>query len=215
MDPHAITDRDAAPSPSKNLAPPKVWALPESGLAVFHGRADAPRLFHYFLPGLMALGKSVLCLDGANRFDPLLIARFARERGREASVFNRQLRVARAFTCFQMTELLVRVPRLLQAFPAQVVMVTAVPDLYFDEDVREREAVSSFYRALQALQAAERLPLSVGVFSDAASSRSPRRMLFQHLTAAAGHVFRFVEREDAGLVLTSEKPAPAACKALP
>jgi hypothetical protein len=96
-----------APSP-----PPigKPWALPPAGLAVFYGRPETPRLFHYFLPRLLAEGKRVLCLDGANRFDPLLIARLARQRGIVAAEFNRRIRVARAFTCFQLTELLVRVP---------------------------------------------------------------------------------------------------------
>src|SRR5216683_8127940 len=121
---HSITDGIVAP-PS-----PGMWVLPDSGLTVFHGHVQTPRLFHYFLPRLIAQGKSVLCLDGANRFDPLLFARFARERGQEASVFNQRLRVARAFTCFQLTELLVRLPRLLRTFPAQIAMVTALPDLY-------------------------------------------------------------------------------------
>src|SRR5271169_4075808 len=97
-------------------SPRKAWALPESGLAVFHGRADVPRLFHYFLPGLVAQGKSVLCLDGANCFDPLLIARFSRQLGKDVSTFNQNIRIARAFTCFQLTELLARVPRLLRDF---------------------------------------------------------------------------------------------------
>ena len=47
----------------------KPWALPPDGLAVFYGRPETPRLFHYFLPRLLAEGKRVLCLDGANRFD--------------------------------------------------------------------------------------------------------------------------------------------------
>jgi hypothetical protein len=195
------------------LPSPRMWELPDSGLTVYHGHVQTPRLFHYFLPGLIAHGKSVLCLDGANRFDPLLIARFARERGQEASVFNRRLRVARAFTCFQLTELLVRLPRLLRTFPAQIAMVTALPDLYFDEDVREREAIASFERALQALRAAERLPLSVAVFTGATSSRLSRRLLFQQLIAGAHHVFRFSEQENKDMALTSEKLAPAILKA--
>src|SRR5271154_5747088 len=140
MDSQPAIAEVASPSPRK------AWALPESGLAVFHGRADVPRLFHYFLPQLIAQEKSVLCLDGANRFDPLLFARFPRQRGQEASAFNERLRVARAFTCFQLTELLARVPRLLRDFSASVLIVTALPDLYFDEDVREREATVSFHR---------------------------------------------------------------------
>ena len=151
----------------------KPWALPPSGLAVFYGRPETPRLFHYFLPRLLAEGKQVLCLDGANRFDPLLIARLARQRGIEAAEFNRRIRVARAFTCFQLTELLVRVPRLLEKFAADALIVTALPDLYFDEDVRERDAGVAFRHALDALRALRPLPLGVAVFSDATSFETP------------------------------------------
>jgi hypothetical protein len=161
------------------------------------------RLFHYFLPRAILQGRPILCLDGANRFNPLLIARFARERKLDPSEFGRKIRVARAFTCFQLTELLVRLPRLLRTFPARIAMVTALPDLYFDEDVREREAIFSFQRALRALQAAERLSLPVAVFTGATSSHSPRRLLFQQLLARADHVFRFAEQESTGLTLTS------------
>jgi hypothetical protein len=127
--------------------------LPNSGLAVFDGHRETTRLFHYFLPRLIEQGKHILCLDGGNRFDPLLIARFARHRDVAPAEFNRRIRVARAFTCFQLTELLLRAPKFLRSFPADVVTVTAFPDLYFDEDVREREACTSFGRALEALRA--------------------------------------------------------------
>ena len=169
----------------------KPWTLPPSGLAVFYGRPETPRLFHYFLPRLLAEGKQVLCLDGANRFDPLLIARLARPRGREVAEFNRRIRVARAFTCFQLTELLVRVPRLLEQFAADALVVTALPDLYFDEDVRERDAGASFRHALDALRALRPLPLGVAVFSDATSFETPRRAMFGQLAAQATELWRF------------------------
>jgi hypothetical protein len=155
----------ASPTPTT-----RPWELPPRGLAVFHGRPETPRLFHYFLPRLLAAGKQVLCLDGANRFDPLLIARLARQRGIAPAEFNRSIRVARAFTCFQLTELLVRVPRLLEKFAADALVVTALPDLYFDEDVRERDACVAFRHALDALRALAPLPLGVAVFSDATFS---------------------------------------------
>jgi hypothetical protein len=181
------------------------WTLPETGLAVFHGHPDVPRLFHYFLPRLVAQGKPVLCLDGANRFDPLLIARFARERDVEAAVFNKRLRVARAFTCFQLTELLARTPRLLEKFSARVLIVTALPDLYFDEDVREREAAVSFRRALEALRILRPLPLATAVFTDATSFETPRKTLFAQLLAQADQVSRFAVTEGDKLSIVGEK----------
>jgi hypothetical protein len=181
------------------------WALPETGLAVFHGHPDVPRLFHYFLPRLVAQGKPVLCLDGANCFDPLLIARFARERDVEAAVFNKRLRVSRAFTCFQLTELLARTPRLLEKFSARVLIVTALPDLYFDEDVREREAAVSFRHALEALRILRPLPLVTAVFTDATSFQTPRKSLFAQLLAQADQVSRFAVQDGDKLAIVGEK----------
>jgi len=189
----------------------KPWAIPPSGLAVFYGRPETPRLFHYFLPRLLAEGKQVLCLDGANRFDPLLIARLARQRGREPAEFNRHIRVARAFTCFQLTELLARVPRLLRDFAADALVVTALPDLYFDQDVRERDAGVVFRHALEALAALRRLPLGVAVFSDATSFETPRRAMFGRLVAQASELWRFaLDVESGKLRLTGENAARGA-----
>src|SRR6202790_2800004 len=177
-----------------------------SGLAVFYGRPETPRLFHYFLPRLLAEGKQVLCLDGANRFDPLLIARLARQRGIAAAEFNRRIRVARAFTCFQLTELLVRVPRFIEKFAADALIVTALPDLYFDEDVRERDAAVAFRHALDALRALAPLPMGVAVFSDATSSETPRRAMFTQLVGQATELWRFaLDGEDCKLRLIGEE----------
>jgi hypothetical protein len=169
-------------------APGKPWALPPTGLAVFYGRPETPRLFHYFLPRLLGEGKRVLCLDGANRFDPLLIARLARQRGIETAEFNRAIRVARAFTCFQLTELLVRVPRFIEKFAADALIVTALPDLYLDEDIRDRDAAVAFRHALDALQELAPLPLGVAVFSEGASFGAPRlsRVKTREQPCAAG-----------------------------
>jgi hypothetical protein len=133
-------------------APPRPWTLPAEGLAVFHGDAHTPRLSHYFLPRLLLAEKQVLMLDGANSADPRLLERLARERGVPFAEFSRRMEIARAFTCFQLTELIARVPRMLEEFPAQVLIVTAFPDLYFDEDVRDWNARVAFEQALGYLR---------------------------------------------------------------
>jgi hypothetical protein len=107
-----------------------------------------------------------------------------------------------------LTELVIRLPRLLRAFPAQIVIITALPDLYFDDDVREREANASFQRALEGLKKA-RAAIPVAIFTDAKSSPSPRRGLFQALIAQADHVLRFSLQEGTALALTTEKTSAA------
>src|SRR5271154_4921365 len=84
----------------------KPWLLHDRALTVLYGCPEIQRLSHYFLPRILLNEKRVLYLDGANQISPLLIARFARERGLEPSTFNNLILVARAFTCFQLTELI-------------------------------------------------------------------------------------------------------------
>ena len=191
-----------------SLPTPKPWTVPSRGLAVFHGSGETARLSHYFLPRLLMEGKRILFLDGANSADPRLLARLARERGVAFEQFSRQIQIARAFTCFQLTELIARVPQFLEKFPAQVLMVTALPDLYFDGDVRDWDARVAFERALgdlrrygsggPAVAAATGLketrpPLQIAVFSSSSDFvPAPSRKRFFHQTcAAATEVWKF------------------------
>ena len=194
------------------------WCLPARGLAVFHGECDAPRLSHYFLPRLVLEGKRILFLDGANCANPRLMARLAERRGTPFAQISRQIKIARAFTCFQLTELIHRVPQFLAEFPAQVLMVTAFPELYFDEDVRHADAKAAFQQALEALTIADgRLtvgpldlrqsnsignrqssiingwPPAVALFSAASRFQPPagRKFFFAATCAAATELWRF------------------------
>jgi hypothetical protein len=141
-----------APPGEVKSPPPRPWTLPPQGLAVFHGDKDTARLSHYFLPRLLLQGKRVLMLDGANCADPRLLERLARQRRVPFEQFSRQIQIARAFTCFQLTELIARVPRFLTDFPAELLIVTAFPELYYDEDVRDWNARVAFEQALANLQ---------------------------------------------------------------
>src|SRR5713101_429341 len=172
------------------------WVLSNEGMTVLYGCPEMPRLSHYFLPRLLFAKKQILYLDGANQISPLLLARFARERGVESSNVNSLIRVARAFTCFQLTELVRRVPKTLEKFPADVLIVTALPDLYFDEDVRDREARASFEHAVEGLVNVAPFSLSIAVFSDATSFKTKRRDFFQRLRNQAEHVVKVESTPD-------------------
>jgi hypothetical protein len=184
------------------------WLLPKRALTLYYGCPEMPRLSHYFLPRVLLEEKRILYLDGANQISPLLIARFARERGLEPSAFNTLIRVSRAFTCFQLTELIRRVPTILGTFAADVLIVTALPDLFFDEDVRDREARASFEHALEGLREIAPLPISIAIFSDATSFKTKRRDFFQKLCKQANGVVKVEARPDSELSFTCEKTAP-------
>lgn len=193
------TERPTTPNP---------WVLPARALTVFYGCPEMPRLSHYFLPRLLFAKKQILYLDGANQISPLLLARFARERGLESSSVNSLIRVARAFTCFQLTELVRRVPKTLEKCPADVLIVTALPDLYFDEDVQDRPARASFEHALEGLQQLAPLQLPIAVFSDATSFKTKRNDFFKKLRNQADHIVKVESDSESSLSFTREKDAP-------
>jgi hypothetical protein len=197
-----------ASSSSEKQPSPKTWMLPDRALTVFYGCPEMARLSHYFLPRVFLDGKRVLYLDGANQISPLLIARFARGRGLETSAFNNLIRIARAFTCFQLTELVRRVPKVLATFSANVLIITALPDLYFDEDVQDRPARASFEHALEGLREVAPLPLSVAVFSDATSFKTKRHDFFKKLRNQADHILRVESGPESSLSFTCEKNTP-------
>lgn len=184
------------------------WILPHHALSVFYGCSELPPLSHYFLPRILMNQDRVLYLDGANQISPLLIARFARERGQEPAAFNHLIRVARAFTCFQLTALIENAGVFLKNVPADFLIVTALPDLFFDEDVGGREARASFERALEGLRALASEPVTVAVFSDSALFQTPRRDFLRQLKNCAGHVLRVEAGPGSQLKFTPEKSAP-------
>ena len=188
------------------------WVFPEQGIAVFYGPGNVPKLSHYFLPRLLLQGKRVLFLDGANSADPRLLARLARERRVPFQRFNHQVQIARAFTCFQLTELIARVPRFLADFPADVLVVTALPDLYFDEDIRDWDARVAFQQALGSLSRLARQPITLAIFS-AAITFTPgaaRKNFFASICRAASEVWRFSLAENGRPSLICERgPANA------
>jgi hypothetical protein len=185
----------------------KPWELPSQGLTLFYGCPEMPRLSHYFLPRVLLAEKRVLYLDGANQISPFLISRFARQRGVEASAFNRLIRVSRAFTCFQLTELIVRVPKFLATFSADILIVTAVPDLFFDEDVRELQARAAFQHALEGLATLSQLAISIAIFSDATSFKTRRMNFFRQLCKQADQVLKVEMQPENKLSFTAEKSA--------
>ncbi len=188
------------------------WQLPIEGLALFEGNSDVTRLSHYFIPSIIQDGKSILFLDGANCADPRLVAKLTGRRGIRFGEVSRHIRIARAFTCFQLTELIARVSRFIVAFPVNVLIVTAFPELYFDEDVRNPDACVAFQQALFHLRRLSRKgepPLSVAAFTSSERFVPPaaRRNFLPQTRAVASELWRF-EIDAEGKLALVQRPQP-------
>jgi hypothetical protein len=113
-----------------------------------------------YLAGWMAGGgMDVIVLDGANAFDPYRVSSFARKALMSPERLLKRIRIARAFTCYQMaaliTEKLVSLlrPSPFRQHPRKPCVILLGPvTTFLDEDVPEREVGPLFERSLRRME---------------------------------------------------------------
>ena len=89
----------------------------------------------------IARQKPVVFLDGANSFDPLLIAKIARRTGLVPEELLSRIHISRAFTCHQMQALVTeRLADALDRFNTNVAIVSGLLSTFYDQDVPFGEA---------------------------------------------------------------------------
>jgi len=117
----------------------------------------------------------------------------------------RRVRVSRAFTCFQMAELIERVPAAARRYGTRRVVLTGFPDIFDDEEIPAAQARAAFARIQPHFHRWAALRLRALAFSDRAAKPSPlRRWLMRELGRSASAVYR-LEEGPAGLALREER----------
>jgi len=183
-------------------------------LIVVGGHPQSSRLSHYFLAAPLLRGETVLFLDAANCFNPYRLVAFAEQCRRSPAELLTRVRVSRAFTCFQLAELIERTPAAARRYRARHVVLTGMPDIFDDEELAPAEIKSVFTRALEAMRGWPRQGLTALAFSDEPARRSPlRAWLHRALAAPAAAVYR-LEESPAGLTLC-EATSTKACHSEP
>ena len=112
----------------------------------------------------------VILLDGANRFDPYVVSSLARRASIPPEKLLKRIRIARAFTCYQMATLMgEKLSELIEQeksgltdlFPSPLrdpfhrrpwVIVLGPITTFLDEDVPEREVRPLFERSLRSVE---------------------------------------------------------------
>ena len=107
-----------------------------------------------YVAGWMAgKGIDVILLDGANRFDPYMASSFAKKAMIPPEKLLKRIRIARAFTCYQMATLMgERLVSLVHALQKPWVILLGPITTFFDEDVPEREVRPLFERSLKRVE---------------------------------------------------------------
>jgi hypothetical protein len=135
--------------PAQPLSPRKV---------LFWGE-EAGAISSYVAGWIVSKGIDVIMLDGANRFDPYMVSSFARKALIPPERLLKRIRIARAFTCYQMATLMgEQLASLLRqegatAQPQKPWVILLGPiTTFLDKDVPEREVRPLFERSLRKVE---------------------------------------------------------------
>jgi hypothetical protein len=142
-----------------------------------------------YVAGWMAgQGMDVILLDGANRFDPYVVSSLARTVSISPETLLKKIRIARAFTCYQMAALmgeklasLLNKEKALSPRSKVWVVLLGPVATFLDEDVPENEVRPLFERALKRVEgmAVEGVPFLI--FQSPVDSHSKRSYLLRRL----------------------------------
>lgn len=188
---------------------PEHVAFPEitRGPSVFAG--DEACLTIGLLAGLRAArpGRPLLIVDGANAFDPFLVADLARKSGLPPHALLDQIRISRVFTCHQLEALLSgRLQAAVQQFRAPAVYFSGLLDPLLSEEAPAGEAVRIFRLVIPALRRLVGTGVVTLVACPPPHDSPGREQFFPLLCKAAAWVFR-VTRTTRAHTDGSENPA--------
>ncbi len=187
--------------------------LPEvvTGPAVFAG--DDACLTVGLLAGLRAVrpGQPLLIVDGANAFDPFLVADLVRKSGLQPGALLDQIRISRVFTCHQLEALLQgRLQAAVRQFHAPAVYFSGLLDPLLSEEAPVGEATRIFRLVIPTLQRLAETGVVTLVACPPPHSIPGRERFFPALCEVAAWVFRVVRAADRDAVqITCAKPQAA------
>jgi len=178
---------------------------------VLFGGERVEEISSYVAGWMVGHGIETIVLDGANRFDPYIVSSFARKVLIPPEDLLHRIRIARAFTCYQMATLMGE--KLVSLLREDNVMVRAQKPLvillgplttFLDEDVPEREVIPLLERSLKKVESltAEGIPFLL--FQSFLSPHSRRYYLMRKLFQFSNVVWR-VSLDDEGPKVMLEK----------
>jgi len=142
-------------------------------------------------------GHEVVFLDGGNSVDPHGMVALGKRAGMMREEVLPRVHVARAFTCHQMTTLILdMLDRKLEETGAGFAVFACLPEMFLDEDVERGEAHQLFQRSLRALRRTVGEREVVGLVTNAGLAKlNRRRSIRRQLYESADRVIRVTHRK--------------------
>lgn len=149
--------------------------------------------------------QTVVYLCGDNRFDVYAIARCARLQGCDVAAVLQRILIARAFTAYQLAEMLARIE------PSHLngpVIVSGLCTAFFDEALTHTEAARLFYRALWRVIALAQAGLALLLIESAAAPSTRRAHFLTDLERASNVVIKLDGKQSCTLERRSLNAKP-------
>lgn len=125
---------------------------PQARSAILWGESSVARIAMRAAAAAVDSGIPVAIIDGALAFDVTAITAYAQARRVPPERFLRQIHIARAFTCHQLTTLLCeRLEALLVSQDIGLVILLGPCTTFFDENIRFKDAFLLFQRTLRTI----------------------------------------------------------------
>jgi len=184
-------------------------AQPISPRKVLFWGERAGEISSYVAGWLAGKGIEVIVLDGANRFDPYMASSFARKALIPPERLLKRIRIARAFTCYQMAimvgerlnDLLRQERATAQPGNRWVILLDPVTP-FMDEDVSEREVRPLFERSLRKIEEMALTGIPFFLFQPPGFSDSKRVYLMRRLFQFSNLIWRIsLEDQEPKVVL--------------
>ncbi|MFB0501819.1 MAG: hypothetical protein ACETVP_05055 [Candidatus Bathyarchaeia archaeon] len=98
------------------------------------------------------LNSRVVYIDGGNTFDPYAVSAIAQEYGLEPRAVLEKILISRAFTAYQLTELVFeKLEETLKRYRSKLVVISDITGLFLDRDVPKIEGRDIFLKMTQYL----------------------------------------------------------------
>lgn len=127
-----------------------VFSKLDTGLNLFTGWAVSQLALPFCAPFLMR-EERVAAVDGANCFNLYRLTEWAKRNRLYSPALLNRLRIARAFTPFQLATILHHIGSEMERHGATRLVITGLPDSLYDEELSEQEARNSFARCRENL----------------------------------------------------------------
>lgn len=159
----------------------------------------AGEIASYVVGWLVGKGIEVIVLDGANRFNPYTVSALARRVLIPPESLLKRIRIARAFTCYQMAIMITeKLPSLLITESQKPWIILLGPiTTFLDEDVSEREVRPLFERSLRKIEEVALRGIPFLLFQHPVAPGSKRAHLMKRLFQFTSELWR-IDLDDEG-----------------